>query len=339
MSPKQKTGFATISDVAKLAGVGKTSVSRFLNGEKDKLSEELLGKISQAITTLNYRPSQSARMLKAGQSKLIGLILADIRNPYSIGVMQGIEQACKQGGYMLMVCNTDNQLKQQQRYLDLLKDYRVDGIIINMLGMADEQMDSFAHIECPFVFVDRTSEQLSVDNVGLNNHEAMQIGCEHLLEQNYESLLVVTQPLTIAPRIERLASLKSFTDRKQGMRCEVFETDGADAPIAAAIQQFLRSNRGLKKAIVTTNGMATMQTAKTLKKLNIHLGSQVGLLSVDDPDWVELVEGGITALRQPTSEIGEKACKLLINRINGDDSDPISLQLSAQLIVRNSTAF
>ena len=338
MSPKQRSGFATITDVAKLAGVGKTSVSRFLNGEKDKLSDVMQEKISQAITTLNYRPSQSARMLKAGQSKLIGLLLADIRNPYSIGVMQGIEQACKKAGYMLMVCNTDNQLDQQNRYLDLLKDYRVDGIIINMLGMADEQMDSFAHIECPFVFVDRTSEQLRVDSVGLNNHEAMRLGCIHLFEQNYESILVVTQPLTIAPRIERLEALQHFTQQNEGMYCEVFEMGKADIELTEAIEQFLRSNRGLKKAIVTTNGMSTMFAAKALKQLNIHLGSQIGLLSVDDPDWLELVDGGITALRQPTTEIGQQSCDLLISRINGDDCDPINLKLNAQLIVRNSTA-
>nr|WP_202819693.1 LacI family DNA-binding transcriptional regulator [Thaumasiovibrio occultus] len=338
MRPKQKTGFATIADVAKLAKVGKTSVSRYLNGEQDKLSKDLRKRIAAAIDALNYRPSQSARMLKAGQSKMIGLLLADISNPYSIGVMQGIERMCKQAGYMLMVCNTDNQIEQQSRYLDLLRDYRVDGIIINMLGVADEQMDNFVDIDCPIVLVDRTSHHLNADSVALNNFDAIETGCKHLLSQNYESLLVVSQPLTIAPRIERLNAINDFVARNQGMRCEAFEIGASESSLTEAIEHFLRDNRGLKKAIISTNGVATMAAAKALKALNIHLGSQIGLLSVDDPDWVELVEGGISALRQPTNEIGHTACQLLINRIEGDNAAPVHVKMAAELIVRHSTA-
>ncbi|WP_207890627.1 LacI family DNA-binding transcriptional regulator [Vibrio sinensis] len=337
MTRTNKSGFATISDVAKMAGVGKTSVSRFLNGEKGKLSDDLIARIGHAVETLNYRPNQSARMLKAGQSKLIGLLLADITNPYSIGVMQGIESVCKKAGYMLMVCNTDNQMKQQSQYLALLEAHRVDGIVINTFDMIDEEMAEFSKIGCPFVLVDRTSDSLQVDSVSLNNEQAMQQGCQHLLEQHYQALFVVTPPLTIAPRIERVDALREFVAHNQGMQCDVFELNRSEQMLNASLMAFIQQHQGLKTAIVSINGVTSMLAAKALKQLNISLGSQIGFLSVDDPDWVELVDGGITALRQPTKEIGKQACQLLIDRINGDESSPQQKKLQAELIVRHST--
>ena len=97
------SGRATISDVASIAKTGKTSVSRYLNGEQHLLSDDLKQRIEQAIRQLDYRPSQMARSLKGGQTRLIGLILADITNPYSVDVMRGIEAACRQHGFTLLV--------------------------------------------------------------------------------------------------------------------------------------------------------------------------------------------------------------------------------------------
>ena len=90
---------ATISDVAKAARTGKTSISRYLNGEKHLLSDALLARIEQAIADLDYRPSIMARGLKRGRTRLIGLIIADITNPYSVNVLSGIEAACREKGF------------------------------------------------------------------------------------------------------------------------------------------------------------------------------------------------------------------------------------------------
>ena len=99
---------ATISDVAKAAKTGKTSVSRYLNGEQHLLSDDLKQRIEQAIQRLNYRPSQMARSLKGGQTRLIGMIIADITNPYSVDVLRGVEEACRVQGFTLLVCNNQS---------------------------------------------------------------------------------------------------------------------------------------------------------------------------------------------------------------------------------------
>lgn len=335
---KQTKTFATISDVAKHAQVGRTSVSRYLNGEQDKLSEPLREKIAKAIDYLGFRPNLSARKLKAGESRLIGLLLADVKNPFSIDVLQGIEHVCSREGYMLMVCNTDNRIEQQKRYLELLEDHRVDGIIVNALGMESGHLDSLERINCPFVLVDRVYPTLSVDSVGLDNVAAVELACNHLLEKNYEAILVITQPMTIDTRRDRVDALKAFVGRNKGMSYTVVEVDNMDeSKLVEPINDFIRNNRGLKKSLFCTNGVATMYSAKALDQLDIYLGDHVGLLSIDDPDWAQLVGGGITAIRQPTREIGEVACERLISRIQGDEGPSKHIKLHAKLVARHST--
>jgi len=332
-----KKKFATISDVAKRAQVGKTSVSRYLNNEKDKLSDLIKDKIALAISDLDYRPNHSARMLKAGKSKLIGVVIADITNHYSIEVLQGIEQICRKEGYMLILCNTNNDKEQQQKYLSLLEAHRVDGIIINALGMAQDHLDAFSKLECPFVLVDKEGTGLGVDTVGLDNEAAVLELCNHLSDKLYESILVVTQRLDSDTRRLRVQAIQNFVEQVPGFSCQVVEIDINDDRLTETISEFIKTKRGLKKAIFSINGMATMAAAKALKKLDLHVGSQIGLVNIDDPEWTQLVDGGITVMRQPTKEIGQAACKRLIARIQGDNQPALEIKLNAELILRNST--
>jgi len=335
---KQNKGFTTISDVAKYAKVGKTSVSRYLNGEQDKLSKELREKITHAIAHLDFRPNHSARMLRAGHSKLIGLLLADVTNPYSIDVLQGIEHVCRREGYMLMVCNTDNQNELQDRYLTLLEAHRVDGIIVNTAGMAQKQITNLKQISCPLVLVDRIDTSLGLDTIGLDNEAAVKEACEHLQTKSYQSILVVTESIAIDPRQVRIDAIQAFTKENHDITCDIIEIEKMSVSLLVkVIQEFIAAHPKRKKAIFTTNGVAMMSTAKALKQLDIHIGSQIGLVSIDDPEWAQLFEGGITVMRQPTREIGQTACERLLARVQGNNEAPQHIKLKAELVVRHST--
>ena len=337
MLKKNNKSFTTISDVAKHAKVGKTSVSRYLNGEQDKLSEELREKITQAIAHLDFRPNHSARMLRAGHSKLIGLMLADVTNPYSIDVLQGVEHICRREGYMLMVCNTDNEKELQDRYLALLEAHRVDGIIVNTSGMGQKQISSLAQISCPIVLVDRINTSLGFDTIGLDNEAAAKEACQHLQTKAYEAILVITKSLEIDPRQARVDAIKTFTQEYESMSCDIIEIESMTVnQLSKAIQAFIDTNPTRKKAIFTTNGVAMMSAAKALKQLDIRIGSQIGLISIDDPEWAQLFEGGITVMRQPTQLIGQTACERLLARVQGNEEPAQHIKLKAELVIRHS---
>jgi LacI family transcriptional regulator, kdg operon repressor len=185
---------ATISDVAREAGTGKTSISRYLNGELSVLSPELRARIEAAIERLDYQPNQMARGLKRGRNRLIGMLLADLTNPYSVEVLQGVEAACHALGYMPLICHAANEVEMERRYLQLLTTYRVEGVIVNALGVREETLRPVGGGGIPAVLVDRSVEGLVADMVGLDNAEAARLGTRHLMERGFDDITFVVQP-------------------------------------------------------------------------------------------------------------------------------------------------
>ena len=214
----KRTVRPTISDVAKAAKTGKTSISRYLNGEKHLLSEALLARIEKAIADLDYRPSLMARSLKRGRTRLIGLIIADITNPYSVDVLSGIEAACRDKGFTPLVCNTNNEVNQEQHYLDLLRSYQVEGIVVNAVGMREEGLNRLQQSALPMVLIDRKIPDFACDVVGLDNTQAATTATEHLIEQGFEAILFLSEPLgTVNTRRERLNAFHATLTRYPGV--------------------------------------------------------------------------------------------------------------------------
>ena len=104
------------------------------------LAEATAKRLEEVIERLGYRPNQMARGLKRGQTRLIGMLVADIRNPYSIAVMHGVETACRAHGYSLVVCNTDRDDEQERQHLAALRSYNIEGLIVNTLGHHLDQL-------------------------------------------------------------------------------------------------------------------------------------------------------------------------------------------------------
>ncbi len=335
-----KAARPTISDVAKAAKTGKTSVSRYLNGEQNLLSEDLRLRIEHAIATLDYRPSLMAQGLKRGRTRLIGLIIADITNPYSVNVLSGIEAACREKGFTPLVCNTNNELDREQHYLDLLRSYQVEGIVVNAVGMREEALNRLQQSALPMVLIDRKIPDFACDVVGLDNTQAATTATEHLIQQGFEALLFLSEPLgTVNTRRERLSAFRATLARYPGVVAENAETVLHEAAqIDNTLRQFHARHRGMRKAVISANGALTLQVARSLKRIGLHWGSDIGLLGFDELEWAELAGVGITTLKQPTWQIGYAAVEQVVRRIDGSDNTVREQLFSGELIVRGSTS-
>lgn len=331
---------ATISDVAKAAKTGKTSVSRYLNGEKHLLSDALLARIEGAIADLDYRPSLMARGLKHGRTRLIGLIIADITNPYSVNVLSGIEAACREQGFTPLVCNTNNEVDQERHYLDLLRSYQVEGIVVNAVGMHEEGLNRLQQSALPMVLIDRKIPDFACDVVGLDNTQAATTATEHLVGQGFEALLFLSEPLgSVNTRRERLAAYRATLAHYPGISADNAEVPLNDGTmIDNALRQFHATHRGMRKAVISANGALTLQVARSLKRLGLHWGSDIGLLGFDELEWAELAGVGITTLKQPTWQIGYAAVEQVVRRIEGSNAPVREQVFSGELIVRGSTS-
>ncbi|MFI8740938.1 LacI family DNA-binding transcriptional regulator [Stutzerimonas zhaodongensis] len=324
----------TMLDVAERAGVSKASVSRFIGEDRDLLSDEIARRIEQAIAELGYRPNQMARGLKRGRTRLIGMLVADIRNPYSIAVMHGVETACRRHGYSLVVCNTDRDDEQERQHLALLRAYNIEGLIVNTLGHHRDELLEL-HQEMPLVLVDRKVDRLDSDLVGLDNPAAVDMALDHLEQRGYRDLLLVTEPVDgTSSRIERVERFNASIEQRPALRGAVVETSDR---FAARIETFLAGPDYGPKALFCANGVAALATTQALRELGCNLFDDVGLLALDDLDWYPLVGSGISALAQPTTEIGASAFDCLLKRLRGDSGPARTLDFPARLIERGST--
>ncbi|SDQ60809.1 transcriptional regulator, LacI family [Paraburkholderia fungorum] len=343
---------ATITDVAREAGTGKTSISRYLNGEMSVMSPELRARIEAAIARLNYQPNQMARGLKRGRNRLIGMLLADLTNPYTVEVLQGVEAACHALGLMPLICHAANEVEMERRYLQLLTTYRVEGVIVNALGVSEETLRPVGGSGIPAVMVDRQVEGLTADMVGLDNGAAAQLGVQHLLEQGFDDIWFVVQPFEqVSSRHLRQTSFRDAMGAQGRARGHTLVLDLADtdetarglAELDRAIDSAADGKRG--KDASTAHRIALFAAnAPVALCLALHLKSRYGpdwqtrvaLLSIDDPDWAELT--GITTIRQPTYEIGYRAVEFLHERIEGVQTTVRDCLLPGELIVRASTS-
>jgi LacI family kdg operon repressor len=324
----------TMLDVAEHAGVSKASVSRFIGDDRALLSDAIALRIEQAIAELGYRPNQMARGLKRGRTRLIGMLVADIRNPYSIAVMHGVETACRAHGYSLVVCNTDRDDEQERQHLALLRSYNIEGLIVNTLGHHREELHELQR-EMPLVLVDRRVEGLDSDMVGLNNPQAVEMALDHLEQRGYRDLLLVTEPHDgTSSRIERVNGFQAQTESRPQLTGTVLETGDA---LAAGLQNFLNTPDIGPKALFCANSVAALAATRALREIGCELFEDVGLIALDDLDWYPLVGSGITALAQPTAEIGARAFECLLKRLRGDVSEARVLDFVPALVERGST--
>ncbi|CAE6964655.1 HTH-type transcriptional regulator KdgR [Paraburkholderia nemoris] len=368
---------ATITDVAREAGTGKTSISRYLNGEMSVLSPELRARIEAAIERLNYQPNQMARGLKRGRNRLIGMLLADLTNPYSVEVLQGVEAACHALGLMPLICHAANEVEMERRYLQLLTTYRVEGVIVNALGVREETLRPVGGGGIPAVLVDRSVDGLVADMVGLDNRAAAELGTRHLLDNGFDDIWFVVQPFEqVSSRQLREAAFREVMSGEGGaggtssgkgkggahghtLVLNLAEPAAVERALAE-LDRAIDAAGGLGGAAASVTGDATSSaTDRTGGKgsrialfaanapvalcLALHLKARYGpdwqtrvaLLSIDDPEWAELT--GITAIRQPTYEIGYRAVEFLHERIEGVQATARDCLLPGELIVRAST--
>lgn len=331
----------TIAQVAREAGVSKTSVSRFLGGEFDALSERLREQISKTIARLGYQPSQMARGLKGGRTKLIGMLVADILNPYSVAVLHGAEAACQKYGYTLMLCNTGNDEKREKQSLAALHSYSVEGLLFNTQGRNVTPLEELGQAAFPVVLLDRRIDGCDFDLVGLDNVNAARLATRHLLAQGYTDIVLVVQPLYgVSSRQGRQAGFLQAMAERPACYGETVEVH-LDQPghTAIALREFFerRKDSAGRIAILSGNGMVSLQIALALKSMKLQFPDDVGLLCFDELAWSPLVGNGISTIEQPTYEIGFTAIERLLVRINGERSVRMEILLDGKLISRGSS--
>lgn len=334
---------ATIKDVAELAQVSKTTISRYLNGQYEYMSAETKLRIEEVIKELKYRPSNIARRLKSEKTGLIGCIIADIGNPFSSIVVKGINDVCKSMGYDVLFANTDNNPESEKDSIRSLIDNKVDGLIVNTTGKIDDYLIELDNGGLKMVLADRCLGTYNkIDTVTSDNYRATYKCIEILFEKGYKKIAFFTQDL------EGNSSRYIRHDAYKDAVKELYKADGWDltyfideANIEVCeknLKDFKEKCNGEPGVIFTVNGVTLLNVLHGMKNSNIRIKEDLGVCGYDDWGWASLIEPGITTITQNSYECGVRSAKLLIDRINKEEvSIPKFIEIPTEIVLRGST--
>ncbi|GHC79394.1 LacI family transcriptional regulator [Pseudorhodoferax aquiterrae] len=327
-------GSASIKDVAQRAGVSTTTVSRVLT-DADAVRPALRERVQQAIAELGWRPSLAARRLRQRTTSLIGLVVADIRNPFFTAISRAVEDMAYAAGLRLILCNSDEDPAKERSYLELMADERASGVI---LAPTLEFTERHAPGQWPFplVMVDRAPQAAVTDAVLLDNTGAAGELTRHLLSQGCR-------------RIALLAGSHSTTGRQRQAGYEAVLREAGLAPRVQALRPDAQAGQdgaaGLlaepdgtrPDALLATSGLLLLGAWRAARAAGLALPHDLALAGFDDNDWTTMPEPAITVLAQPTQDIGRSATELLLQRMAQPDRAPRRIVLQGQLLVRGSS--
>ncbi|MCE7001736.1 LacI family transcriptional regulator [Kibdelosporangium philippinense] len=327
---------ATINDVATKAGVSTATASRALNG-KSTVDPKLAERVLAAAAELGYQPNGPARNLRRQETAVLALIISDVENPFFTSIARGVEDVAQAVGYSVVLCNSDENPEKERRYIDVAIQERVAGVVLSPTGTTTN-VDLLTARSTPLVAVDRPLQDAAADMVLVDTRSAAKEATAHLISQGYRQIGCITGPAGVQTADDRLAGYKDAlraakrrTSAKLTRRAE-YRADGA---YAAAIDLLSDSDR--PDALLVANSTMAIGVLEALSKLDLRLGTDVGVVAFDDAPWAPLVNPPLSVVSQPAYDIGKVAAQLLMARITDSSLPYTTTTLQATLITRGSS--
>lgn len=329
----------TIADVAQHAGVSKSTVSQYLNQRYDYMGEQTKTRIEEAIAVLEYKPNYLARSLKQKSTTTIGVIVANILHVFSTQVIRAIEDVSNEHNFHVIICNADDNPEKEKKYIEMLQAKQVDGIIAVPTGGNVALYHELVKENYPIVFIDRLMSGVEIDTVLLDNEKASFLAVEVLIKRGYSKIAVISPPLNpnITPRDERVNGYKKALKQYQIpfnenylVTCEISEMQGS---IKQLIQQ-----QAPPTAILAMNDRVLKEVLTYVKIHKLRIPEDIALIGIDDVPYADIYNPALTTVAQPAFEMGEKAAKLLFERIqNKEQSNQTEVyRFNPELIIRES---
>ena len=332
----------TITQVAEEANVSKTTVSRYINGKYNEISDETRIKIEKVIEELEYKPNKLAQSLKSNSSGVIGCIVSDIGSPFSSILVKGVNNVCLKKGYQLILTDSEDNALFEKRAIDNLMERSVDGLIINPTGENDDYILNLSKSGFPIVIADRPlSIPGGIDTVLTNNVESIRGCLQYLKKVGYTRVAFFSSSMK-RNEVRRIR-YHAFCDEEKrifnsnGSQSIYFYNDPKDC--LYKINHFVSSYPNERIAILANNGVSLLDVLKAvITNTGIKIGKELGICGFDNWGWADLIGPGITTITQNTWDVGAESATLLFNRIQGNNKkEPTTKILKNILEIRGST--
>ncbi len=336
----------TIKDIAKEAGVSIATVSMIMNQKDKNISDSTREKVREIASRRGYVPNMMARSLKTRKTRIIGLIIPDITNPFFPEIARGAEDMASTAGYSVIFCNTDDKLIREDTYIEILTEKTVDGIIF--AHSADRADMEFTACRVPIVLIDRDSGASSLaGRVLVDNRKAAFSGVSYLIERGYRRIAYIAGSMTTVTARERL---EGYRDALAAGNLDwdpalVKKGDYRSQWGYEAVKE-LRDEGASYEAVFCGNDLIAIGAMRALREMGKRVPEDMGVMGFDDIYLAGTATPPLTTVRQPIYDMGYQAAKILIDAIESGEGKKkgagaaecgVSLILDTELIVRQST--
>jgi LacI family transcriptional regulator len=333
---------ATIRDVARLAGVSISTVSLALNAP-DRVSVDTRRRVVDAAREVGFSANPIAQSLKRGRSRLIGMVVADITNPFFGRLLREIERCATEADYLVVVSDTNANATHERAILQHLAGQRVAGMILSPHGLDTANIDLIRDLPMPYVLFDHRLEGVISDYVGTDNVLASAMLTEHLIRLGHTRIALISGT----------AGLFTAERRRQGYEVTLNAHGIAVDPDLiidghydgergyAAAMHLLTRPRNRPTAILAASNVMAIGALQACNELAIACPGDLSLAGIDDVPWSNVIRPRITAAVQPVDDMARAACRMLMDRISAPPGTSLPARdavLPPRLVIGESTA-
>jgi len=332
----------SIGDIAKHLNISKTTVSFVLNGKaRDKhISESLEEKVLNYIKEVDYTPNAFARGLRTGKTKIIGMLVEDISDPFFASIARMIEEDASKKGYRIIYSSTENDPERTKELISIYRSRQVDGYIIAPPPGIAGDIKALLHDNFPVILFDRYFPDLETDNVVVDNFNGTYKAITHFFENGYKDIAFVTLSSGQIQMQERLAGYeKAISEHKNLSYVKKITFHNEHSKIVSEIEAFLKKNKRVDAVFFATNYLADAGL-EAIRNIGISIPDKLGVIVFDDYSLFRLFTPSITAVAQPIKEISENVMRLLLSRLS-DSAKVIEREtiiVPTTLIIRSSSS-
>ncbi|MCE7070662.1 MULTISPECIES: LacI family DNA-binding transcriptional regulator [Dyadobacter] len=332
----------SLKDIAQKAGVSTALVSYVLNGkEKEtRVGEAIAKKVREIAKELNYQPNHLAKSLRSGKTHTIGLIIADISNPFFANIARVVEDEAKRNGYTVIIGSCDENAEKSWDLLNVLINRQVDGFIIVSCEGSENQIRYLKERNLPFVLLDRHFPDIETDFVATNNYKASYDAGIHLIESGYERIGLIAYQSEMYHMVERIRGYKhALNDNNIAFDANWLKEvtfENMEQEVKTAIDAYLAADYKIEALIFATYGLA-INGLKYINELRLKVPSDLAIVSFGQAEVFDLYYCPITYLRQPLELLGKTSVEYLLKKMKNPEEGMKQTLMEAKLIARDSS--
>lgn len=325
----------TIIDIAKATGYSKSTVSRVLRGG-DRVRNSTRSRILNTAKRLNYSPNEMARSLVTTKSSdFIGMIVSDINNQWYVAVLNAFERALKGTPYSIILCNSDYDILEERRYIDLLIRNRASGIVFAAPEKNDESIKKIIKENIPFVVIGTEVNTIDVDVISVDNYLGAKMAVEYLINNGHKDILHFSGKKNFYVTDARIKAFKDvmLNNNLKITKNSIIETGGTITSGYLAAKK-LRELSKLPTAIFAYCDYVAMGIWEYLSENNIKVPEDISIIGFDDIQLSSFFKIKLTTIKQPFKKIGEKAVEVLEEKIKKQNDSRKKIYIKPELIER-----